>query len=96
MSRKIELGDRVKDKVSGATGVVTGITEWITGCDTLTIAPSVKEDGKVPDGVYIDINRAEVIERNAVIIETDVESRVGRNDKVGGPQTHGAPDRRSR
>lgn len=33
----IELGDRVKEVISGATGIVVARTTWLTGCVRLTI-----------------------------------------------------------
>lgn len=29
---KIELGDKVKDKITGFTGIATGRAEYLTGC----------------------------------------------------------------
>lgn len=85
---KVELGDRVRDVVSGAEGVVIGATRWLTGCDTLTISPDRKKDETgTPDEFHIDVNRAEILKAGAVKIKTE------KPKDRGGPQPHGAPSR---
>ncbi len=45
--KSIKLGDRVKDKVTGYTGIVTGITTWLNGCARMGIqAETVKKNEK--------------------------------------------------
>lgn len=34
----IELGDKVKDKISGFEGIAVGRTKWIHGCDRINVA----------------------------------------------------------
>lgn len=58
---KINLGDKVKDTVTGFKGTAVGITKWITGCDTVHIQPSVDKDGKVPKSHTVDIVSVEVV-----------------------------------
>ncbi len=54
-----EFGDRVKDIVTGHSGVVTGIAKYITGCLQVCILP--KSDGdKAPEGWLV------IVKRNAV------------------------------
>jgi len=56
----IELGSRVRDKVSGLEGIVIAHTEHITGCATYTVQPPVK-DGKRPELDAFDESRLEVL-----------------------------------
>lgn len=84
----VELGDRVRDIVTGMQGVAIGITKWITGCDTVTFQPSLKADGSKPDTEFVDINRLVIIEKAAVSISRHKPER-----DSGGPQTHGAPSK---
>ena len=44
MSR-IALGDRVKDKISGLSGICIGITDWIYGCRRVSVQPEQSKDG---------------------------------------------------
>ncbi len=54
----IELGRKVKDKVTGFAGVTTGFVTYITGCNqALVAAPS--KDGKPGDTNWFDEQRLE-------------------------------------
>lgn len=46
---KINLGDKVKDTVSGFAGVVTCRHEYLNGCARLSIQPPVNKDGTLPE-----------------------------------------------
>ena len=43
----IHLGDRVKDKLTGFSGVVVAITEWLNGCTRMAVQPEKLVEGKV-------------------------------------------------
>lgn len=81
----IELGDRVKDVITGYEGIVNGRTKWLTGCDTIGILPTeLDKDGKTREPMWVDVTRIEVIEKGAI--------KLGKGDKSednGGP--HDAP-----
>lgn len=79
MSREIELGDKVRDKVTGVTGIVVAMTNWLFGCSRIGIQPQELKDGKPVEQTWIDILQAELVEENA--IEKD-----SREEKTGGPQ----------
>ena len=50
VDKDIDLGDEVKDQVTGFKGVVVAITRWITGCRRVTVQPqTLKDDGSVPE-----------------------------------------------
>lgn len=51
----VQLGDTVRDNVTGLQGVVTGVHQYLTGCARITIQPPVQADGKVPDGYGQDV-----------------------------------------
>lgn len=50
----IGLGDRVKDPVTGFTGIVTSISTWLHGCIRMGVQPEKLDDGKVADDKYFD------------------------------------------
>ena len=59
----IELGDKVRDRISGAVGITVYRTEWANGCIRWGIQPPVDKDGKVPDMVSVDEQDVEVVQK---------------------------------
>ena len=49
-----ELGDQVRDVVTGITGIVTGRSQWITGCNSLGISRPLDEKGEVRELHWCD------------------------------------------
>jgi hypothetical protein len=45
----VELGDKVRDRVTGHTGIATQRVECLNGCIQFTVRPRIKEDGTWPD-----------------------------------------------
>lgn len=72
------LGDKVRDTVSGFTGVCVAITDWIHGCKRITIQPPVSKDGKLPELVSFDDGGIEVLKRAKVAV-------VAKPAPTGGP-----------
>lgn len=60
--QKIQLGEKVRDRLTGFEGRATSRVEYITGCVQYGVLPMAKGDGSYPDAVYIDEQRLEVIE----------------------------------
>jgi len=60
MSVKIELGQEVKDKVTGFSGIATSHIRYLTGCDQIGVTPPTK-DGKCESIEYFDHRRLDVI-----------------------------------
>ncbi len=58
MKESIQLGDRVKDGITGFSGVVTGIAEYLYGCRRLQVE-SEKLEGGSPKTEWFDIDRVE-------------------------------------
>lgn len=82
---QIELGDKVKDIVTGVVGIAIGKSSWITGCDQYCVQQGkVSAEGKVSDGLWFDENRLSVVKRGACKIESDNDPK----PKTGGPR-HG-------
>jgi hypothetical protein len=61
-----KLGDRVRDQITGFTGIVVAETKWLTGCARLSVQPETLHEGKVRDQETFDVNRLIVMERDAV------------------------------
>jgi len=59
----INLGNKVKCKVTGFTGIVVSRIEYINGCIQYGIKPPVKKDEmKSPDTEYIDEQQIEFVD----------------------------------
>lgn len=59
--REIKLGDTVKCKYTGFTGVAVAKTEFINGCIQFNVQPKVKKDNKYEEDVGLDQGSLEII-----------------------------------
>ena len=66
----IGLGDRVRDAVTGFTGVVMARVEYLTGCNQVSVLPGMGDDGKCPTAEWFDVERIAVVEARAVIVQS--------------------------
>lgn len=57
----VNLGDKVKDRITGQVGIAISRTEHINGCVRIGIQSPVGKDGKVPNPEYADIEQLEVM-----------------------------------
>ena len=76
----IQLGQKVKDKITGFTGIAIGKCEYLTGCTQYGVAPAAGKDSKIPDTHWFDENRIEVVGKGITI-------------KTGKPKDNGGPNR---
>lgn len=97
MPEMIHLGDKVKDKVSGLTGIVVARTEWLYGCIRLTVQPQELHDGRPVDGYTFDEPQAELIQRGAVpsmaVATPPVQARARTYGDRPSPQQRQTPPR---
>lgn len=75
----LNLGDKVKDRLSGMTGIVTGRTEYLYGCRSVMVNPGVVHEGKPVDSTWLDEDRCELVEAAAVPMPATAA------DAAGGP-----------
>lgn len=75
MNKRDFLGKMVRDKITGFTGLVTAEVNYLTGCDQLEVLPRCKEDKleEMPSSVWIDVNRAKVLDGDAITLNTENE-----------------------
>ena len=68
MVRKtIQLGDEVKDTITGFKGIAIAITHWIAGCDRINIQPKgMNKDGQTFDVQSFDEPLVEIIKKKKV------------------------------
>ncbi len=57
----VRIGDRVKDKITGITGIVIGYHYWLYGCERVTIQPEEAKDGKPAESFCIDAAQVTII-----------------------------------
>jgi hypothetical protein len=80
----VELRDRVRDTITGYTGIVIGVTQWIHGCVRCTVQARELKDGRPVDPVCFDEPQLELLSAAAVplpfaqtVAPTDAATRGG-------------------
>ena len=62
----VNLGDKVRDEVTGFTGIAVAKITYLQGCDRIAVQAPVKKNEKPEDWVYVDLPQLEVIKKGAV------------------------------
>lgn len=57
----LKLGDEARDKITGFKGIVIAITNWLNGCQRISIQPQELKDGKPIDAHVFDAEQVEVV-----------------------------------
>ena len=84
------LGHRMKDRVTGLTGVVTSISHDLNGCVQATLHYGLDKDGKPGEQYWIDIARLVHTGKPRVMVPPPFGETAAKNyDK--GPATKPAP-----
>ena len=79
--KQIKLGGKAKDVVTGFTGVVTCIAEYLTGCTQVLLTPQkLNKDGTRPSEEWFDIERIQLLASGVKLPKSP----------TGGPQPHPA------
>ncbi len=82
ISGKFDLGSRLKDKVTGFSGIALCVSFYMTGCVQYGLQPSrLKEDGGVPDWEWFDEDR--LIQESESLF---MPAKDPANARPGGPQ----------
>ncbi|MBU8543995.1 MULTISPECIES: hypothetical protein [Roseomonadaceae] len=61
-------GFTVRDRITGFSGVVTGVVEYLTGCNQALVVPMMQPDGKLPESQWFDLQRLDVVPDVARIV----------------------------
>lgn len=77
-TEQIELGDKARCIVTGFEGIVTSRIEYLNGCVQLCLKPLVDKDGKDRDGIFIDIQQVEYVDKGINVAKK----------RIGGPRTN--------
>lgn len=57
----VEKGDLVKDKITGFTGVVVCVLDYLHGCTRLAVQSSTMKDGLPTEPQYFDSYQVEIV-----------------------------------
>jgi hypothetical protein len=89
----MRLGDVVRDKISGFTGVATCRLEYLNGCVRWQVTTRTLHDAKPIDGQYFDGEQLEVVqgEENVGFTPRERELAAG---ATGGDRPNPAPRKR--
>jgi len=63
------LGIRVRDRITGFAGVVTGEVTYISGCNQALVTPPVDEKGQLRDAQWFDVQRLERTDETVIELE---------------------------
>jgi hypothetical protein len=83
----MELGDRVKEQVTGWEGILVGRADYLTGCEQWLV--EAMGEGGVPKAYWFDASRLEVLEEG---VHADLGRSLAAAAHPGGPAGH-APAR---
>lgn len=61
----INLGDEVQDTISGFKGICVAITNWLNGCQRVSIAPQAMKDGVPYDPQTFDVEQLVIVKAAA-------------------------------
>ena len=81
---EIELGNKVKDIVTGFEGIAVSKVEYLNGCVQFCIKPLKGKDGKMPEGEYIDQQQLSVVSVGVAVKVKDTGGVMGDTPKGNG------------
>lgn len=80
------LGDKVKDAVSGFEGIAIAKYSYLQGCDRICVQPPINAEGKLPSAETFDKPQLIVTEKSVVV-------RTATLKDPGGPEKYKDPGR---
>ena len=80
MEKKFKLGSKLRDTITGFTGIATAKVKYINGCVQYCLTPKAKDNDVRPNGEYFDVQTLEIVDDGVTFEEK----------KTGGPQ-HDCP-----
>lgn len=75
---QFDLGDEVRDRITGLKGIILSRTQWYNKCIRYCIQPKGVKDGKIPDGINMDEESLEMVKAQAIPST--------KRNQTGGPQ----------
>jgi len=68
---EVQLGQKVKDKITGFEGIVVARCEYLNGCIQYQVKPKVNEKNESSKEQWIDDQQLEVISDGILIPQND-------------------------
>lgn len=82
-----ELGDKVKDVVTGFAGIAGARIKYLHGCDRIGIEPTkLDKDGNPQEMRFFDLDRVEVEKRGEIPRASHAKPQAAAPRKPGGPR----------
>ena len=63
---KVELGDCVKDLITGFEGIVVGTSRWLYGCKRIVVRSQSLHEGKPIETEWFDVKQLEILEKDVI------------------------------
>jgi hypothetical protein len=79
-NNRVELGDRVRDRVTGFEGIAVCRVKWLFGCERIGIQPPVGDKGEYRGEAHFDVDSLDVVEAGVCAV-----SPLGFQPPPGGP-----------
>lgn len=69
MENVIDLGDKVKDPISGVIGIVVNISRFLTGCERCSVQQEGvnKVTGKPYEWIAFDVPQLELVKKRVIV-----------------------------
>jgi len=81
----IQVGDEVKDIVTGYKGIANCTHESLFGYAMVSIQPQGTKDGKIMDPIYFNVGRIEVLKKNKIEPTEKSKEAIKTKKSTGGP-----------
>lgn len=81
----VELGDKVKDTVSGFIGIAVSRHIYLQGCHRISVQPGVDKEGKCPESQTFDEPQLMVVKSGVVVAEPEP---IAPKVRTGGPMPY--------
>jgi len=75
---KFDLGDKVRDSITGFVGIVVLRSQWLNNCNTYGVQPTELKDGAPQDRQHFDEPQLELLEGGLFTASRE----------TGGPERH--------
>lgn len=62
----VELGQKVRDKITGLEGIAVGRHEYLYGCVRISVQPVELHDGKLVESIPLDEPQLDVIDTSKI------------------------------
>lgn len=94
-NQNIALGSKVRDRVTGFSGIAISKVIYLNGCVQYCIKPPIKDNGTMIEGEYVDSQRVEVVGPgvlNVIVDLKDQKSTIDPPASVGGTMSDTPPE----